>query len=172
MQGLTKLNAQSEIQSNEAVAVLPLDKSRKISHDLIFPKGLIGLSDYQHYRLLEVDNPLYTPLKMLINVEEPTISLLVINIADLDETIIRAEDFMDAPFNYLQNQSTIGCYFILTVRKTGAELLFTANTRAPLFIDHTNNTAVQYIVSQRYDYAYPLEGFSTQIRQRRALARD
>ncbi len=147
------------------------EQTTKKDLNIHFENGLVGFAQYLQYRLIDFDNPLYSPLKILANPENSDFSLMLMDLKDNKNFSFNTEDLTNAPFEYLENSSHVGCYIILTIRKPGDELLFTANTRAPIFVSYLTGQAQQFILPPKYSYSEPLNEFSHQVRERRALLR-
>lgn len=169
MKAYAKISTDSMAYRTLGPTGLPFESTHKNFLDITFDKGLVGFKEYSHYRLIELDHPLYSPVKILVNLQVSGFSLLLMEMKDIAGLVLNPAELIDAPYQYLQNLPNVGCYFILTVRKPGPDLLFTANTRAPVFIDFITSQAQQYILPPHNSYAYPLTGFSSEVKKRRLL---
>ncbi len=151
----------------EHVASMSMNTIIKNDIQLVLNDGLIGFSEQKRYNLHNFADIHYAPLRMLLNCDQKSLSFIIIEMDEVEDLFLREKDLTDAPYEYLNNKDNIGCFFIVTIRKTNADLLLTANTRAPLFIDYYQGQARQHILTAPYDLAYPLYELSMKIRQHR-----
>ena len=138
---------------------------------VIFNKKLLGFEDYTAFNLSLIPDSIYQPVHVLINETGAKVSFMMMNVQDFPELRADVGDLQDAPYGYLNNPKTVACFTLLKVQAQHNDICFTANLRAPLFIDLKASCIEQFILSPKYTYDYPLTDFSAQVNTRRASIR-
>ena len=136
--------AEKALSFNTRFGDVTLREDRLIS----FPEGILGFSGCKTFGLTKLPNVDESPIMLLQCVDTPEISFLVAdpNMLGLQ---IQKNDLDKALSDLTMPSQETQILSILTMYEQEDSYYLTANLRAPLFIDSTNRTAKQYILSNR-----------------------
>lgn len=115
-----------------------------------FPQGLFGFRECTQFGLTRLPNVDESPILLMQCVNAPEVAFLVADPKVLGLKI-EDDDANEAVSESKFNKDDTQLLSILTLYDNGDSYYLTANLKAPLLIDSSNRTGMQYILSSK-DY--------------------
>lgn len=112
---------------------------------LVFPGGLLGLPDKQHYVLAEFPSEKMKQFTLLQSLDEKALSFITLPLP-ADNAIIAAADIKAVCREFQIAEANLGLLLIVTVHRSPNEVKLSVNTRAPLFIDTARKLGTQHVM--------------------------
>lgn len=148
--GVPPLAAAQVIQSRFGEIAVDAGKA------LVFPRGLLGLPDKQHYVLAEFPSEKMKQFTLLQSLDEKALSFITLPLAP-DNAIVAAADIREACKECQIPESSLGLLFIVTVHRSPSEVKLSVNARAPIFIDTARKLGAQHVFQHdRYSVQHML----------------
>ena len=123
---------------------------------VFFPKGLIGLSDSKNFCFSHPKKENYQHFKLLQSVDSEQLCFLTLPIS-LKNKFISDCDINNAIKSLGLNKNYLAIVLLCSTKKLDNKLKLVVNTRAPIFINITNQTAFQYVLhNSNYNLAHLL----------------
>lgn len=111
---------------------------------LLFPKGLLGMPQCQHFILAEFPSERMQQFKLLQNLEDFSMSFISLPIA-LDNAIIARNDLLAGVRELGIPEEALAVLLIVCVHRGPESTRLSVNARAPLFIDTRRKTGAQHV---------------------------
>ncbi len=139
------------IESRFGTLVVPTDNA------VNFPNGLLGFEEFHNYALAELADPRYPQFKVLQCLDNHKLSFLALPF-DPDCGILDAADIAAACHKLSFSADLLVILLLVTIRKgREGEVQVSANLRAPLLIDTSSRTGVQFVLpNENYPVCYPI----------------
>ena len=110
------------------------------------PHGVLGFEDKHCYTLVTFPDESLSRFRLLQNIEEPSLSFVVLPLAT-DSGLIDPADMDELHEAIGASHEDVGILVIITVRKAETGITMTANLRAPIVLDARAMTARQCVLS-------------------------
>ncbi len=128
------------------------------SNPLVFEHGLLGMPDSRLFALTDFPNPKLGNFKLLQSLEDKTLSFIILPVM-MDNGIIARDDLEKAAADTGIELKDMTTFLIVSVHRTPSETKLSVNARAPLLIDASNRSAMQYVFQHsRYKVQQFLNG--------------
>ncbi len=139
-----------------------LSTQNPASHEsqiVTFINGIPGFPNYTSFRLVDLDDGAYPPLKLLISRDNPAISFILY--PHKNDTSLYDSNTLQTMQNKQKNGYSQDVYSIVTIRQDTSDYALTTNLQAPIVIDPHDFTGRQVIQNHpAWDPQHPLERFS------------
>ena len=93
--------------------------------------GLLGFSAYTHFKLVELDDGSYPPLKLLVCVENPSLSFILYPHKN-DTSLYNDQSWHEIHEAHGLDQDTTTIYTLVTIRRDQNHFHLTTNLQTPL----------------------------------------
>jgi flagellar assembly factor FliW len=123
---------------NPAIGEIELDESTILT----FQEGMLGLPEYKKYVL--IDSPQIKPFLRLQCVEEPQISFLAIDPANIDPGYREYMISRDPNHYFIDNPDDVVLLVVCKVSEDGSDI--TGNLQAPVIINHRKMAGCQVVL--------------------------
>ena len=118
---------------------------------IVFPNGLLGIPDKFSYCLTRFPSEKLARFKLLQSLEDADLSFITLPI-EMDNAVVAREDIITACKEIEMNVDDLTMLLIVTVHRTPSAVRLSVNARAPLLLDASNRTAVQFVFpNPKYD---------------------
>jgi flagellar assembly factor FliW len=126
------------------------------THILNFPSGLLGFAQAKEFVLVELDNPKYRLFRILQCVSDQTLSFIVFP-PNRDAGLIDNADIEAAASLLGIPLADLVVLLLVTIRRSEDRNALSVNLRAPVLVDASRFTGVQYVLpNDRYPVRFTL----------------
>lgn len=128
-------------------------------HVITFQNGLPGFPNYRSYKLVDLDDGAYPPLKLLISMDNPGISFILY--PHKNESSLYDNQTTSSITGQFSSPRSLDIFSIVTIRMDGETLELTTNLQAPILIDNTNLSGRQQIQTHlSLNAQHPIQRYS------------
>lgn len=121
------------------------EKSTAIS--ITFETGILGFSQYTHFKLVELDDGSYPPLKLLVSSENPSLSFILYPHKN-DTSLYNDQSWHGIHEAHGLDDETTTIYTLVTIRRDQNHFHLTTNLQTPLIFNLKTNQGFQHISSE------------------------
>lgn len=114
------------------------------SKAVAFPRGLLGLPDKANFVIANFPSEKMAQFKILQSLDDVALSFITLPL-DAQNGIISANDITAACEELQIAASDLAMLLIVSVHRMPEQVKLSVNARAPLFIDVTRRSGVQYV---------------------------
>lgn len=130
----------------------------KLDNPLIIPKGLLGFAGMSQFAILDFPVKKFQRFNLLQSLEDEALSFIVMPLALLNPVIDR-EDIEVVIKELELNEKNASLLMIVSVHRSENMVRLSVNARAPLLVDGSERTAVQYVfASNKYKIQHFISG--------------
>jgi flagellar assembly factor FliW len=162
----------TDIQSNNDGEIAYIDSrfgriKINLNKQITFQTGLLGIPDKLNFCLANFPNPKFNRFKILQSVEDDNLAFIVLPLHEdihADMGALIAKEDIEACCNACKlNVENIAILLITCVHRSVnqdgiEEVSVSVNARAPLIIDISNNTGIQYVFhNNKYLVRQPIQ---------------
>lgn len=112
---------------------------------IFFPKGIIGFSDSKNFCFSNSTKNNYKHFKLLQSLDSEQLCFLTLPIS-LKNKFIKDEDLNNAIKNLELNKSNVAIVLLCSTKEIDDKLKVVVNSKAPIFIDISTQSAFQYVL--------------------------
>ncbi len=128
-------------------------------HVINFAKGMLGMSDKQHFCLLPFPVKKFPQFRLLQSLDDDQLSFITLPV-ELTNDIVEEADLRAGIESLEMNPEHVQCLLVVTVKREGNIVAMSVNACAPVFIDTRHSVAEQTVLggSHRYEVTHKLSG--------------
>jgi flagellar assembly factor FliW len=128
------------------------------NNPIIFPTGMLGISDKVQFCLTHFPNEKLARFKLLQSLEDDNLAFITLPLDIHNSNLIAKEDVLKAAKDQNIDPDALGVLLVVSVhRDVAGTMKLTANLRAPILIDTIRRVAHQHVFSSsKYEIRYGL----------------
>lgn len=111
---------------------------------LLFPKGLLGMPQAQHFVLANLPSEKMQQFKLLQCLDDFSLSFIVLPLT-FTNAIVRPEDMAIAARELEVEEANLVALLIVCVHRQADSTRLSVNARAPVFVDASRKAGMQYV---------------------------
>ncbi|MEZ5691684.1 MAG: flagellar assembly protein FliW [Rickettsiales bacterium] len=119
---------------------ISVDPSRGIS----FPRGILGMPDKLNFVLTNFNSEKMGQFKLLQSLDDFQLSFITLPV-DINKSVIAIEDVHKAADELQIEHEDVVVLLIVSVHRSPSNVRISVNARAPLILDSSQKTGVQYV---------------------------
>lgn len=111
---------------------------------LVFPNGLLGMSDKNQFSLTTLPSEKMARFKLLQSLDDHALAFLVLPV-ELNNSIAERADIEAAARDLSIPLDQLGLYFVVSVHREASGIKLSVNARAPILVHHVKRVATQHV---------------------------
>lgn len=128
------------------------------SKAILFPVGLLGMPEKNHFVLTDFPNPKLKQFKLLQSLDDHELSFIALPV-ELENGIIDRADIETACRDMEIAPGDMAVMLIVSVHRGMTSVQLSVNARAPIFVDTERQAAAQYVfTSNKYKVQHFITG--------------
>jgi flagellar assembly factor FliW len=112
---------------------------------ILFQRGLLGMPDKTNFVLANFPSEKMEQFKLLQSLDDTSLSFITLPL-DLQNPIIAADDLRSAGHEMQITEAHMAILLVVSVHRSPDQVRLSVNARAPLLLDASRKTGVQYVI--------------------------
>jgi flagellar assembly factor FliW len=129
----------------ETIATRFGDIAVDTSKTILFQRGLLGMPDKTNFVLANFPSDKMEQFKLLQSLDDTSLSFITLPL-DIQNPIIAADDLRGAAHEMQIAETQLAVVLVVSVHRSPDQVRLSVNARAPLLLDASRRTGVQYVI--------------------------